>query len=116
MVRHVVLLVAGLLTAPAPSRLSVMTWNVCAGTNSACPLYRAGAVELADAAGRRAVAPAYRAYQECDQRGARRSGRWTREGKKLDYLFAPKGSVRRCRVEHDVTLSDHKPVYAGLAL
>ncbi|MGP3962557.1 endonuclease/exonuclease/phosphatase family protein [Nonomuraea sp. 3N208] len=68
------------------------------------------------AAGRRAVAPLYRAYQECDQRGARRTGRWTREGKKLDYLFAPKGTVRRCHVDRRVTLSDHKPVYVKLAL
>ncbi|MGN9842838.1 endonuclease/exonuclease/phosphatase family protein [Nonomuraea sp. H19] len=68
------------------------------------------------AAGRRAIAPAYRAYQECDQRGARRAGRWTREGKKIDYLFAPKGSVRRCHVERSVTLSDHKPVYVAVAL
>ncbi|WP_188188145.1 endonuclease/exonuclease/phosphatase family protein [Nonomuraea sp. SYSU D8015] len=68
------------------------------------------------AAGRRAVAAVYRAYQECDQRGTRRTGRWTREGKKLDYLFAPKGTVRRCHVERQVTLSDHKPVYVKLAL
>ncbi|WP_170222875.1 endonuclease/exonuclease/phosphatase family protein [Nonomuraea turkmeniaca] len=68
------------------------------------------------AAGRRAVVPFYRAYQECDQRGARRTGRWTREGKKLDYLFAPKGTVRRCHVDRRVTLSDHKPVYVKLAL
>ncbi|RVX42402.1 endonuclease/exonuclease/phosphatase family metal-dependent hydrolase [Nonomuraea polychroma] len=68
------------------------------------------------AAGRRAVVPFYRAYQECDQRGARRTGRWTREGKKIDYLFAPKGTVRRCDVDRRVTLSDHKPVYVKLAL
>ncbi|MFI6735683.1 endonuclease/exonuclease/phosphatase family protein [Nonomuraea sp. NPDC050451] len=68
------------------------------------------------AAGRRAVAPLYRAYQECDQRGARRTGRQTREGKKLDYLFAPKGTVRGCRVAKDVTLSDHKPVHVKVAL
>ncbi|MGI5289289.1 endonuclease/exonuclease/phosphatase family protein [Nonomuraea polychroma] len=68
------------------------------------------------AAGRRAVVPFYRAYQECDQRGARRTGRWTREGKKIDYLFAPKGTVRRCHVDRRVTLSDHKPVYVKVAL
>ncbi|MFC4111339.1 endonuclease/exonuclease/phosphatase family protein [Nonomuraea zeae] len=68
------------------------------------------------AAGRRAVAPAYRAYQECDQRGARRTGGWTRAGRKLDYLFAPKGTVRRCHVQRRVTLSDHKPVYIEVAL
>lgn len=68
------------------------------------------------AAGRRAIVPVYRAYQECDQRGTRRTGRWTREGKKLDYLFAPKGTVRRCHVEREVTLSDHKPVYARMVL
>lgn len=67
------------------------------------------------AAGRRAVAPVYRAYEECDQRGRHRTGRRTREDKKLDYLFAPKGTVRRCHVERDVTLSDHKPVYVKLA-
>ncbi|MEV0825996.1 endonuclease/exonuclease/phosphatase family protein [Nonomuraea rubra] len=68
------------------------------------------------AAGRRAVAPFYRAYQECDQRDGRRTGRWTREGKKLDYLFAPKGSVRRCHVERGVTLSDHKPAHIEVTL
>ncbi|MEV0385076.1 endonuclease/exonuclease/phosphatase family protein [Nonomuraea sp. NPDC050643] len=68
------------------------------------------------AAGRRAVARVYRAYQECDQRGARRTGRWTREGRKLDYLFAPKGSVLGCHVERAVTLSDHKPVHIRVAL
>ncbi|WP_052422894.1 endonuclease/exonuclease/phosphatase family protein [Nonomuraea candida] len=68
------------------------------------------------AAGRRAVAPFYRQYQECDQRGGRRTGGWTREGKKLDYLFAPKGGVRGCHVERDVTLSDHKPVHLRVAL
>lgn len=67
------------------------------------------------AAGHRAVAPLYRAYQECDQRGARRTGGWTREGKKLDYLFAPKGSVRRCHVAREVTWSDHKPVHIEVA-
>lgn len=282
MVGPVLLLVAGLLTAPPRAELSVMTWNVCAGTNSACPLYRAGALELAQsiggyaikngppdviflqefctgaagtlelwleqrtgrnwtigswgltshdgtpyachpdrlgrprgaqsiavavagdaatfeahplpappwyvtravlcatvparkvracgthlssgradddrqpgapyrtrqirrlleiaaepghrtilggdlnvappdsgygsAAGRRAVAPLYRAYEECDQRGTRRTGRWTREGKKLDYLFAPEGTVRSCRVGRDMTLSDHKPVHVKVAL
>ncbi|TMR98624.1 endonuclease/exonuclease/phosphatase family protein [Nonomuraea basaltis] len=68
------------------------------------------------AAGRRAIAPVYRAYQECDQRGARRTGRRTRESRKIDYLFAPKGTVRRCHVEHSVTLSDHQPVYVKTAL
>ncbi|MFB4275890.1 endonuclease/exonuclease/phosphatase family protein [Nonomuraea sp. MTCD27] len=68
------------------------------------------------AAGRRAVAPFYRAYQECDQRGARRMGGRTREDKKLDYLFAPKGSVRSCHVAREVTLSDHKPVHMEVAL
>ncbi|MEV0621086.1 endonuclease/exonuclease/phosphatase family protein [Nonomuraea sp. NPDC050404] len=68
------------------------------------------------AAGRRAVAPLYRAYQECDQRGARRSGGPTRESRKLDYLFAPKGAVRGCHVERAVTLSDHDPVHIKVAL
>ncbi|NJP92723.1 endonuclease/exonuclease/phosphatase family protein [Nonomuraea sp. FMUSA5-5] len=68
------------------------------------------------AAGRRAVAPFYRVYEECGQRGARRTGGWTREGKKLDYLFAPKGSVRRCHVGRGVTLSDHKPVHAEMTV
>ncbi|WP_165970228.1 endonuclease/exonuclease/phosphatase family protein, partial [Nonomuraea terrae] len=68
------------------------------------------------AAGRRAVVPAYRAYQECDQRGTRRTGRETRGGKKLDYLFAPKGSVRRCHVAQEVTVSDHQPVFMKVVL
>ncbi len=72
------------------------------------------------AAGRRAVAPAYRDHRECDQRGRERDGRWTHTGsggrKKLDYLFAPPGTVRRCHVDHRVTLSDHQPLYAELAL
>lgn len=68
------------------------------------------------AAGRRAVAPLYAAYQECGQRGPRRTGGWTREGKKLDYLFAPKGGVRGCHVDRAVTLSDHKPVYLDVGL
>ncbi|GAA2211895.1 hypothetical protein GCM10009850_073560 [Nonomuraea monospora] len=68
------------------------------------------------AAGRRAVAPFYRAYQECDQRGGRRTGGWTRQGKKLDYLFAPKGSVRRCHVAREITLSDHKPAHIEVTL
>ncbi|NUS08597.1 MAG: hypothetical protein HOV97_39235 [Nonomuraea sp.] len=64
------------------------------------------------AAGRRAVAPVYQAYRECDQRGARRTGRPTRETRKLDYLFVPKDAVvRRCHVAR-VRLSDHDPVYA----
>ncbi|MFG1948998.1 endonuclease/exonuclease/phosphatase family protein [Nonomuraea sp. NPDC048826] len=72
------------------------------------------------AAGRRAAAAAYRDHRECDQRGASRAGRWTHDGstgrKKLDYVFAPPGSVRRCHVDHPVTLSDHRPLYAELAL
>ncbi|NRQ32041.1 endonuclease/exonuclease/phosphatase family protein [Nonomuraea sp. NN258] len=72
------------------------------------------------AAGRRAVVPAYRAYQECDQRGPRRTGRWTHTGangrKKLDYLFAPKGTVTGCRVDKALTVSDHKPLFMKVAL
>lgn len=83
--------------------------------NAAPPDSRTGA-----AAGRRAVAPAYRRHQECDQRGGARTGRWTHLGsggrKKLDYVFAPPGTVRRCHVGHGVTLSDHRPLYAELAL
>ncbi|MGW5155666.1 hypothetical protein ACWEPN_09300 [Nonomuraea wenchangensis] len=40
MIGHI--LIAALLSAqttPAPT-LHVMTWNVCAGTNAACPLHR----------------------------------------------------------------------------
>ncbi|MFD2351501.1 endonuclease/exonuclease/phosphatase family protein [Nonomuraea ferruginea] len=83
--------------------------------NAAPPDSRTGA-----AAGRRAVAPAYRRHRECDQRGGDRTGRWTHLGsggrKKLDYVFAPPGAVRRCHVGHGVTLSDHRPLYAELAL
>jgi len=72
------------------------------------------------AAGRRAIAPAYHGHRECDQRGGERTGRWTHTGaggrKKLDYLFAPPGTVRRCHVERRVTLSDHRPLSVTLAL
>ncbi|WP_157253304.1 endonuclease/exonuclease/phosphatase family protein [Nonomuraea typhae] len=56
MIGHAVL-AAGLAVSPiAVSRpeISVMTWNVCAGTNSACSLYRATAPELARAIGAQA--------------------------------------------------------------
>ncbi|WP_101790711.1 endonuclease/exonuclease/phosphatase family protein [Nonomuraea indica] len=70
------------------------------------------------AAGRRAVAPVYRAYRECDQRGTGRTGRWTHSAgdrrKKLDYLFAPRGSVLRCHVAAATPLSDHRPVYLAV--
>ncbi|GAA3443799.1 hypothetical protein Pve01_35380 [Planomonospora venezuelensis] len=72
------------------------------------------------AAGRRTVMSAYRAYQECDQHGAGRTGRWTHSGgkvrKKLDHLFAPPGSVRLCRIGQLTPLSDHRPLYIKLAL
>lgn len=91
-------------------------WAVFGGDlNAAPPGSRTGS-----AAGKRAVAPAYRGHQECDQRGRERSGRWTHTGrggrKKLDYLFAPPGSVRRCHVDHRTTLSDHQPLSAELIL
>ncbi|MGI5272290.1 endonuclease/exonuclease/phosphatase family protein [Nonomuraea sp. CA-218870] len=83
--------------------------------NAAPPDSRTGS-----AAGRRAIAPAYRHHRECDQRGEARTGRWTHDGaagrKKLDYVFAPPGSVRRCHVDQAVTLSDHRPLHAELAL
>ncbi|MEU6722932.1 endonuclease/exonuclease/phosphatase family protein [Nonomuraea wenchangensis] len=47
MIGHI--LIAALLstpTTPAPA-LHVMTWNVCAGTNSACPLHGRSTAELA---------------------------------------------------------------------
>ncbi|GAA0936569.1 endonuclease/exonuclease/phosphatase family protein [Nonomuraea longicatena] len=76
------------------------------------------------AAGRRAVAPAYRLYQECDQDSGRRTGRWTHTGtgpdglrrKKLDYLFAPRGAVRSCGVDKEAKLSDHRAVYLTVSL
>ncbi|MGC5010723.1 endonuclease/exonuclease/phosphatase family protein [Streptosporangium sp. DT93] len=73
---------------------------------------------------RRILAPVYAAYAECDQKGGR-SGRWTEKHagenggvvkRKLDYLFAPRGSVVRCHVAQGAGSSDHKPVYAGLNL
>ncbi|WP_219463151.1 endonuclease/exonuclease/phosphatase family protein [Nonomuraea rhizosphaerae] len=60
---------------------------------------------------RRIIAPLYRAYEECDPRR-----RWTRAGKKLDYLFAPKGTVRGCRLDRSTTLSDHQPLTVKVAL
>ncbi|MEU4832255.1 endonuclease/exonuclease/phosphatase family protein [Streptosporangium sp. NPDC023615] len=76
------------------------------------------------AAKRRILAPVYAAYAECDQKGGR-DGRWTerhaREAggvvkRKLDYLFAPRGSVKRCHVAQGAGSSDHKPVYVSLNL
>ncbi|MEU4536048.1 endonuclease/exonuclease/phosphatase family protein [Streptosporangium sp. NPDC023825] len=76
------------------------------------------------AAKRRILAPVYAAHAECDQKG-RRDGRWTEKHarqdggvtrRKLDYLFAPKGSVRRCHVAQDAAPSDHKPVYVKVGL
>ncbi|MEU0569120.1 endonuclease/exonuclease/phosphatase family protein [Nonomuraea sp. NPDC005983] len=80
--------------------------------------------DYGSAAGRRAIVPAYKAYDECDQRGGRRTGRWTHTStredgsvtKKLDYLFAPKGSVRQCHVEQRTSTSDHMPLYVKVAL
>ncbi|MGW0484118.1 endonuclease/exonuclease/phosphatase family protein [Nonomuraea sp. NPDC003214] len=48
MIRH--LLIAGLLPLSVPAQapsLHVMTWNLCAGTNSNCPLFRRTTAELA---------------------------------------------------------------------
>ncbi|MEV0751516.1 endonuclease/exonuclease/phosphatase family protein [Streptosporangium sp. NPDC050280] len=76
------------------------------------------------AAKRRVLVPVYAAYAECDQRG-RRDGRWTEKHvredggvvkRKLDYLFAPKGSVTRCHVAQDAAVSDHKPIYVKVHL
>ncbi|NUR83049.1 MAG: endonuclease/exonuclease/phosphatase family protein [Nonomuraea sp.] len=68
---------------------------------------------------RNVTAPLYAAYQECDQRGAARNGRWTeRHGSariKLDYLFAPKGRVAGCYVEQRAASSDHKPLYVKVS-
>ncbi|WP_203988897.1 endonuclease/exonuclease/phosphatase family protein [Sphaerisporangium rufum] len=67
------------------------------------------------AAARRAIAPAYRAYQECDRRGTARTGQWTHRNqagtKKLDYLFAPHGTRVRCDLAPLTPLSDHRPLY-----
>jgi endonuclease/exonuclease/phosphatase family metal-dependent hydrolase len=60
---------------------------------------------------RRIMAPLYLAYDECDPRR-----RWTRAGTKLDYLFAPKGTVRSCRLDRRTTLSDHQPLTVKVAL
>ncbi|MET8333353.1 endonuclease/exonuclease/phosphatase family protein [Streptosporangium canum] len=71
------------------------------------------------AAKRRILAPVYAAYAECDQNGSR-DGRWTEKHpredgsvskRKLDYLFAPRGSVTRCHVAQDAVSSDHRPIY-----
>src|SRR5688500_15445257 len=47
-----------LAAVPVPAAeptVSVMTWNACGGTNSACPLYQAGVHQLAWTAARYAV-------------------------------------------------------------
>ncbi|MER5318472.1 endonuclease/exonuclease/phosphatase family protein [Streptosporangium roseum] len=76
------------------------------------------------AAKRRILAPVYAAYAECDQNGSR-DGRWTEKHvredgsvskRKLDYLFAPRGSVTRCHVAQDVVPSDHRPIYVRVGL
>ncbi|MFC7582643.1 endonuclease/exonuclease/phosphatase family protein [Nonomuraea antimicrobica] len=73
---------------------------------------------------RRILAPVYAAYTECDQNGSR-DGRWTEKHvredgsvskRKLDYLFAPKGSVTRCLVAQGAASSDHKPIYIKVNL
>lgn len=73
---------------------------------------------------RKVLLPAYAAYSECDQ-GAGRTGRWTEthvrdDGGvtevKLDYLFAPKGSVTQCIVEQQAASSDHKPLLVRVTL
>ncbi|MEU7003983.1 endonuclease/exonuclease/phosphatase family protein [Nonomuraea sp. NPDC046570] len=68
---------------------------------------------------RAAVRPAYRAYDECD---TGRAARWTHQRagdgvtRKLDYLFAPAGSVRGCHVDRWAAASDHRPVYLKAVL
>jgi endonuclease/exonuclease/phosphatase family metal-dependent hydrolase len=73
---------------------------------------------------RRILAPVYAAYAECDQNGSR-DGRWTEKHvredgsvakRKLDYLFAPRGSVTRCHVAQGAASSDHKPIYIRVNL
>ncbi len=70
--------------------------------------------------GRNAAVPAYRAYAECDQAGTARTGRWTYTGdggrRKLDYLFAAKGSIRACHLPDSTFQSDHRPLYLRMAL
>lgn len=57
------------------------------------------------------IARAYRTYQECDPRR-----RDTRAGKKIDYLFATRGSVLGCRVDQRTRISDHQPLYVKVGL
>lgn len=62
--------------------------------------------------GHRAIAPLYAAFDECDARM-----RPTHDnGKKLDYLFAPKGTVVSCRVGLPGDGSDHRPLFVKVAL
>lgn len=72
------------------------------------------------AAGRRAIVPAYRTYQECDQNGPGRTGRWTHRDrggqKKLDYLFFPKGAARSCLLAPPTAQSDHRPLLLKVTL
>jgi endonuclease/exonuclease/phosphatase family metal-dependent hydrolase len=73
---------------------------------------------------RRILAPVYAAHAECDQNDSR-DGRWTEKHVredggvskgKLDYLFAPRGSVIRCHVVQGAAPSDHKPIYVKVNL
>lgn len=61
--------------------------------------------------GHPAIAPAYRGFDECDA-----SMRATHDnGKKLDYLFAPKGTITACRLG-PLNGSDHRPLFVKVAL
>jgi endonuclease/exonuclease/phosphatase family metal-dependent hydrolase len=65
-----------------------------------------------------ALGPVYDAYQECDQSafGGLRKGTPTDGGSKIDYIFGPASAGYQCRVASEATDSDHKPIYARVAL
>lgn len=65
-----------------------------------------------------ALAPAYDAYEECDQyaNGGRRTGTPTHGSSKLDYIFGPRAATYQCRVATASSDSDHKPIYATITL
>lgn len=65
-----------------------------------------------------ALAPVYSAYQECDQsaHGGARTGAPTAGSQKIDYIFGPLSATYQCRVGTANTSSDHKPLYATIAI
>ena len=109
---------AGMLRARAPGiggwekyRLAPIQYIFGGDLNLTPPDSPSGAVPGA-------LGPVYDAYQECDQSafGGLRKGTPTDGGSKIDYIFGPATAGYQCRVASEATDSDHKPIYARVAL